>query len=115
MVPLHLAIVVKCHRTHRHISTLLDVGPRRVNDCQIRLFVPFDRIRLDELRAFADERFRYRLPAVDVVGESKVYVSGGEFVDVKPDVSFEAVLEQLFIFELVLAHVDRRWRIHCGG
>jgi len=86
--PPHHLLILEAHLPRRHTAALLQIAPWGVDDRDIVLLVAFDAIRLRELGAVGEERFRYALPLIGRVRrrEAEVDVGGGEVVDVEPDV-----------------------------
>jgi hypothetical protein len=58
----------------------------------------FDRVGLDELSTVYKQRLGDGIPRGYRLGKAEVYVCGGNFVHMKPDILWPRILDQLFIW-----------------
>lgn len=75
---LHHLVVLESYLSGRHISTLLEIRPWRIDHRDIVLLVAFNRVGLGELRAVREQVFGDRCPCLSLVSaKPEVDMRGG--------------------------------------
>mmetsp|Transcript_45084 Transcript_45084/g.127250 ORF Transcript_45084/g.127250 Transcript_45084/m.127250 type:complete len:210 (-) Transcript_45084:155-784(-) len=109
----HKLHVLETYRTRVHsVLVFPQVAPGRVHDVNRRLLRPFNGVGLRQLTHVREDVGRYGLDAEGWVvprpGRPQVHMGRGQVVNMKPDVLWESVFDEVFILKLVPSHVHHK-------